>query len=135
MGGRTKTTRIGNGAGYGGDARTEPRGERAPLFQPGQSGNPAGVPGDRAALRLARAEAVEDFWAAVMANEDQFMPNRIKVSENLHRAGKPELYRTLPDRETAEVEWYIEGVAEAVSVDDWVQQVQLARAKPQGSAD
>ena len=135
MGGRTRTSRIGNGAGYGGDARTEPRGDRAPLFQPGQSGNPAGVPGEAAELRAFRAAKIERFWDAVMSAEDQAMQNRLTASQHLHRAVSPETYRTLPERETAEVEWYIEGVADAVSVDDWVQQTQLARAKPQGSAD
>ena len=129
----TSGTRHGNGKGWGGEAKgasAAPESiQTAPAFQPGVSGNPMGLLGERKARMQAKAY---DVLEAAMDDPD----NRVAVmaaDKALDRIeGKPTQKVVTPD---SGPEWFIAGVVEAEDMDAWQDQARLATAKPAGHAD
>lgn len=125
--------RRGNGAGYGGPANGAGHGAAsimtAPQFQPGASGNPGGVLGERKARMQAKAY---DVLEAAMDDPDA----RVRVTaadKALDRIeGKPTQKVVTPETGP---EWFIAGEIEAESVEEWTAQASLATARPAGNAD
>lgn len=125
--------RKGNGKGWGGEAKgagsDNATVQTAPQFQPGMSGNPSGLLGERKARMQAKAY---DVLEAAMDDPD----NRVAVmaaDKALDRIeGKPTQKVVTPDTGP---EWFIAGVVEAEDMDAWQDQARLATAKPVGHAD
>jgi hypothetical protein len=103
-------------------------------FQAGQSGNPAGVPGYRA---LAKAERItllrEAAWVDIF---NPALPPQVRHSiraDLLNREEGMPVARVVTTDDADK--WFVEGVAEAKSVDEWTATHGLATAKPAGNAD